>query len=246
MKILLVGDTHRDTEFVEMCFEKAIENKVERILQLGDFGWGFPPMDDPVGSYGFHQFADNVSAMAVEHEIPFYWIDGNHDNHWHLRDIGAFDSDDMVEVLPNVYYIPRGTSWVWGKRRFLGLGGAFSIDKDRRTLGVSYWDTELITTAEINRAIDNAGSLGVDIMVSHDAPHGVAAIEKVFNSDYKMDRYSRSNRDAVRGVMDAVHAKFLFHGHFHWNHATFVGKTRVYGLACDCDPIDDATTIIEV
>ena len=66
------------------------------------------------------------------------FCDGNHDNHWELRAL------KNLAVSDNVFYQPRGsTITLPDGRNFLFMGGANSIDKYRRTVGVSWCPRKL-------------------------------------------------------------------------------------------------------
>jgi hypothetical protein len=64
----------------------------------------------------------------------------------------------------------RGAVWEWCGVRFDAFGGAVSIDQEWRTAGLSWWATEEIKDAEVDRLIDRAGPGGVDVLLTHDAP----------------------------------------------------------------------------
>lgn len=60
----------------------------------------------------------------------------------------------------------------WAGVRFLGLGGAFSVDRNARKVGRSFWFEETITDEEVELACEN-GKDGVDVMLAHDVFTGV-------------------------------------------------------------------------
>jgi hypothetical protein len=54
----------------------------------------------------------------------------------------------------------------------LTIGGARSIDKINRTLGISWWEQEIISSKEIDLTLDNLEKVGnsVDYVLSHTGP----------------------------------------------------------------------------
>lgn len=222
MRILLVGDTHQNAGFVRTTVKRYAEvSEADAIFQLGDFG------------FTFHEhFIECVQSL----EIPWYWIDGNHDNHDFLEAEGVFDkTDGFSQIWPGIHYSARGHAFTWDGVRFLTCGGAFSIDCAYRTKNVSWWPQELITDAEVERC---AAQGKVDIILSHDAPAGTDPLEMLLDlSGYKVGEESRLNREQLGRVVNACKPSHLFHGHFHHNYSGTVengdGITVVKGLDCD-------------
>ena len=244
MRVMMAGDWHGDARHAEYCFLQAKENNVDVILQLGDFGY-WEHTDDGI------TFLDALSIAAQMFKIPVYWIDGNHENHVLLRDkYTDLTADGFAEIRPDVYYIPRGTVWTWDGVRFLGLGGAFSIDRNFRRVGTSFWFEETITNEEVALASKN-GQPSVDVMVAHDVPTGVD-INMHFmiqqNRRLKPSTESDINRDAVRAVALEVKPKLLFHGHYHLRYKEVIvmpyGELEVHGLGCEW-MYQDSWTILD-
>lgn len=139
---------------------------------------------------------------------------------------------------PGLYYIPRGTSWTWNGVRFLGLGGAFSVDKAWRIEGVSWFRQEMITNADVEKCMD-AGTC--DVMLTHDVPHGVPEIEAIreWQTDTEINNFSKANRLALRAAADAAQPQLLVHGHLHSYYRSklrldqAIFDTNIVGLDCD-------------
>ena len=214
MKLLVVAALHGNFGwFKYMVLTKARDEKADAIVQLGDLGWGPWPYEN-------RQMQDRVADKLRHAGIPMFFIDGNHDNFDNLEKAvaaGRKTDEGFVEVRPNLFYIPRGTAWQWGEKKFIGLGGARSIDIDPvppewpgRTLGKTYWEQELITQQQVNDILDR--DLSADVMFSHDAPAGLKW-DAPFSK--KSDAISQWNRKAVRAVAEHVGAKVLVHGHYH-------------------------------
>lgn len=224
-RVLIVGDTHADDTFTANVLKAAKANDVTTVIQLGDFGL----------TWDRNQLESITAWLKRDKENKFYWLDGNHDQH---DDIDAFmegsskdvpfNMRDVVidgKVFPNhMYYLPRGSVFTVGKRTVLALGGAFSIDKEYRVLGRSYWAQELISDADAERAIANA-PLDVDVMVTHDMPCVVNIEREMQSLGYKIDTISKGNRLRLSQVVDAVRPQSLYHGHMHHRHDS-VYETR--------------------
>lgn len=272
MKVLLVGDTHGITyldgwlagrmswnaadPFIEYYFDRALDNGCDRIFQLGDFGF-WEHFADGV------KYVDMVEAAAVKSGVDFYCLDGNHDKtslvleQYHDR-----DDDGFIMVRPHVHYAPRGHRWEWEERKFMALGGAYSVDKgwrvdserkrayklDRenhfRVLaghdivpfeaeGILWFPEEEITDEEL-QAILTASDEPLDVLLTHDKPRQSSP---GWNRKDLPECYP--NQDRISAVVRKFTPHLLAHGHLHYRYTDVIRcgddgyYTRVEGLTCD-------------
>jgi len=145
MRMLISGDIHGAEYQVEYLTRVAKDEDCSSIFCIGDFGYW--PHIDP-------EYLRNTEKLLSDADIKLYWIDGNHENFDMLFDAGQRGIDAVL--YPHIVHIPRGTVWEWSGVRFLGMGGAISIDKDSRVLGRSYWAQEALTEEDINKGIEAA------------------------------------------------------------------------------------------
>lgn len=233
MKIMLVGDSHGDSQFLQNIFARAARESCDIIVQLGDFGFW------PHTEWG-KKFVKNVDKFSVKYGPKFYWLDGNHENHTFLRENFDVAAGVEVKITKNITYLPRGYSWVWDSVRFMSFGGAYSIDKADRTEGISYWPEELITYGEVRAILDHPK---VKILLTHDAPSFVP-LKDIIPGFFKADIDSASNRKMVSEVVDIVQPRLLVHGHYHYRYSHNVTPyhgypVQVEGLACNFDSFGD-------
>lgn len=225
MKILLVGDSHGDLSYIEMCLDRAKAFGCEKLFQLGDFGY----FEHFAGGPGY---LNGVSLGSVESGIPVYFLDGNHENHPLLWETYQEEDDEgFRKVRENLHYAPRGHSWIWDGIRFLSVGGAWSIDQAQRTPGKSWWPEENIRHEDVNNAI---ASGDCDVLLSHDVLAGVT-VPGIMPIQAAM-----WNRDCLLKVAIKTHPKYVFHGHYHiyyTEHYQHGGvDANVVGLAHNCLP----------
>ena len=257
MKILAIGDTHMNTSAIcNVAIPVAKKNGCETIVQLGDFGFW-------IHEERGRRFLNKVSKCLVREGITLYWIDGNHDNHPKLwAEYLPSGPDGFCMIKPNLYYVPRGTVWKFDQVTCLGLGGAFSIDKEFRIqeeliraglmrgrfdvhyteVGIGsdfehtmWWPTEMIRFEDAELAKKNALEKGlVDIMFTHDCPTGVDV--PGIHSDQKWQfPETWQNRDLLREVFDVVQPKLLVHGHYHVRYTGKLPlKPNVLGHLASC------------
>lgn len=241
-KILVLGDTHGNSSWVNRVLKRAEYLGCDTVIQVGDFGL-WEHMDRG-------EFLSVVSKWSKKRGIEFYWIDGNHENFDMLFD--KYKSDEQFwRIRDNLYYIPRGTVWEWEGFTFAGMGGAVSIDRDQRIEGHSWWRQEQIRNEDIGVLEDNLvefrteGNEPVDFMFTHDAPF----LPDTGIRNYKVDDISARHRRVLDYVVHAARPRHLFHGHYHYFHRTEYDlsdgwKVDVIGLGCDGMP--DCHAILEV
>ena len=147
MKILVTGDVHmRFGNLNDLINEK----KPDLIICCGDFGYW------PNISWG-----EPLTNIELQTAKKLLWCDGNHEDHWALRD------RTTDELAPNIIYMPRGSTYqLEDGRNVLFMGGAHSIDKYIRRVGVDWFPEEVITQKDMM----NLPNCKVDIFITHTCP----------------------------------------------------------------------------
>jgi predicted phosphodiesterase len=244
MKILLVGDLHGHRQSGVNIFAHACRVDADRIIQLGDFGFGW--------SYDDHEAKDTYSAFlsefATECGIPFYWLDGNHENHDILQ---AFQKDNEAqpdgtfETAPGVYYIPRGTMLDWDGCKILVCGGAQSVDVDVRVPYIEWWPQEIIQDWDIEKC-KAAGQ--ADILLTHDAPLGSWLEEYLNTPNWPKHALLKSydNRKKVLEILQNCGAKYQWCGHLHLHVSDMLrGGVKLTVLDQGLTPMNECTKLID-
>ena len=211
MKILLAGDTHGDLGHVNSLFFHAQRTGCERIIQLGDFGYGWK-FRDIKGGIRVDEFSWKTSKMAQRYGIDIEWIDGNHENFERLYEIPVGE-DGRREILPGVYHLPRGYRFEIEGVTFLCCGGAISVDYRRRSPYISWWPQEAITEADI----DACEGPAVRVLLTHDMPVDSEVFDHHVSRQWPEDAVRRSvnNRLALATIADSAQPDIWFHGHIH-------------------------------
>lgn len=118
--MIFIGDIHGN-HTVLRSYMKVI-GKTEDVIQVGDFGIGFDAEID-------------AKLIEIAEEYPnLRMIRGNHDDPQKIKEVPGFIPDGTV-IQSNVGPI-------------MFIGGADSIDKHARTIGVDWWQDEEISMAE--------------------------------------------------------------------------------------------------
>ncbi len=115
----------------------------EEILQVGDLGIGF-------------------LGHAYPKEFPqgVHFIYGNHDNPEVCRNHPNCLGDYSFEELKD-------------GRVMLCISGAFSIDREYRTIGVNFWEDEELSYSVFDSIISQVRDIRPEIIVSHTLPSSI-------------------------------------------------------------------------
>jgi Icc-related predicted phosphoesterase len=225
MRILVVGDTHGQSGLAKRLSNYAANTGHQMILQVGDFGFGWHK-----DSQGNDTWLMEVNKAAIDAEIEWCWIDGNHDNHPLL-----WSKDHDMSATT---YWPRGSTATFGGVSCGFLGGGVSVDKQWRKVGKSWWPTEEVSDDELDVAIAQFLLNRTKLVFSHDAPimasalkHGLDRREQGFQWPTDALLQSDRHRDKLQRVLDRIQPELWVHGHYHYSYTEQLGKTLVVGLA---------------
>ncbi len=241
MRVLFAGDWHGDEEWAAKVIDRAAAEGCGTVVQLGDFGFGFFRLGDDPGEPGDWAprcpFARAVSALATRAGVRVVFVDGNHDNAVLLGRLAELrpgrSEEGFVLVEDRLWWAPRGHRWEWDGVRFGALGGAFSVDRHRRTRGLDFWVEETTSAADVARL----GPGRLDVLVCHDAPVRPEGFEPLpRQSPRQIDEASRAQ---VAAAVTATSPRLVVHGHWHHRYsaefATPAGLARVEGLASNLE-----------
>jgi len=230
--IMVLGDTHGNIDAASGAVFRAQAKDIKTIVQVGDFGYW--------EHYDHGAFLDQLSSACKRAGVNFFWIDGNHDNHPMLwKKYTEKTKDGFIKVREHLFYIPRGHVWEWDGLKMMGVGGAYSIDKDWRIQKQGghdteqlWWSTEMLTEEEIEFAKSRGK---VDILFTHDCP---TSFENHAPWMHKSDFNSSWHRRQMNEIGTTAQPAYWFHGHMHhfvrYDHRTGGDSyAKVIGLACD-------------
>lgn len=158
--------------------------KEDLIIQLGDFGFGF------FRGYELEfvkRFPDNMK-----------FITGNHDD------------PALAQANPN--YL--GKYGYLSDHKAFYLGGAFSVDRDWRTPGISWWPDEELSQDELLKAIEEYIKCKPEIVLTHDCPSSVMEPFCELRS-FKMECGTSRTAKALDHMFNAHQPKAWYFGHHH-------------------------------
>lgn len=230
MNVFVVGDSHANPQYMLRTIEKAAESGCAAMLQVGDFGY-WPGI--PKGA----AFVQDVSDALVRADIHLYFCDGNHEDHSRLD----HDADAVIEVAPNLHYMPRGRILRLEGVNILAMGGAVSVDRGMRISGYDWFAEEVPSETQWLRAF---AQKDVDIVVAHDVPDGTDL--SLHHPVTPQIRYeSHRIRELARELLDTVEPKLWLAGHYHQRITQQIGDTRVEVLDCEY-PLSNSTLLLDL
>lgn len=210
--LAVTGDTHGEEGrflYPDMYSNRHL-SQGDYLFVCGDFGYVF------TGSYKERQFLDFL-AENVPYTICF--CDGNHEN---FDLINSYDvttwNGGKVHIIkrdsnrnPKVIHLMRGQVYeIEGKRIFV-FGGAYSIDRNIRAEGRSWWPQEMPDDKEKEEAINNLNLVNwdVDYIITHAAPEDTMSIF------YPIHEHEAPLNNFLEYIRENIKYKRWYIGHLH-------------------------------
>ena len=210
--IYITGDIHANQrKWVAEIEPHLIKGDV--LIVAGDFGYGF--WDDIY--WPQEMFFDHIA----EQEYIVLFIDGNHEHFDKLNALpeSTWNGGKVHFIRDNVIHLMRGQIFEIEGVSIFTMGGGFSLDKARRTPGISWFKQEMPSDEEYVEAeayLCKHGNM-VDYIVSHTCPtesveylatYGGHGISKNVLEERKLTSFLQS-------IANRVEYKKWFFGHFH-------------------------------
>ena len=210
MRLMMVGDPHSKEDAWEYWLKQCLKHDVTHVWAVGDV------FTDPTT---FLSHLDRLSRMLERTGVEVYFSDGNHDPQPILRNFLTGEKEGVKLLRKNIQFVDRGVVVELDGIKFMSFGGAVSHDKERQLMreeetGIRTWyPEEAITRDEVRQAIAVAQEEGpIDVMVTHDYPHGVDFSRVMLKVDYPE---CVAQRKLIRQVVAVAQPVILYHGHHH-------------------------------
>lgn len=204
----------------------------------------------PVGGKPPHQ--QRLGLLSINTELEKYGIDlivipGNHEDYIALYDFPVVEEDynthtvttewknlnapyhwGLRQLRSRIFTVPFGYTWVWNGVKFMGFGGAVSIDKEYRVPNITWFREETPQGDEFTYA-EQQGK--VDVLVTHDCPErGIYLTEPSFFSAHLLEE-AASYRRRLDHLVICIEPETIIYGHHHENaQDNMVDGSRFLGL----------------
>lgn len=204
--IYVTGDTHANIDISKLNMDKFPQQKDltknDYIIICGDFGLVWD------GSRREMWWQDWLS----DKNFTTLWVDGNHENFDILYEFPLMDKfgGKVREIAPDIYHLDRGQVLTIDSKKIFVMGGARSTDKECRIEHISWWEQEMPSKEEMERAISSLDKAGwsVDYVITHCAPRSV---QKLIADWYE--------NDPMVSFLERIYADLNFKkwcfGHYH-------------------------------
>jgi 3-oxoacid CoA-transferase subunit A len=214
--VYITGDTHGKFERIEeFCYGEAFTEDDDVLVILGDVGLNY------YGDTKDRQLKEQVSELPV----TLLCIHGNHEIR--PRNIKTYEKKQWrggdvywEPEFPNILFAIDGEIYALEGKRCIALGGAHSMDKKSRTIGISWWPdeqpSETIMEHVQNKLHD--ANWQVDYVFSHTCPRSCLPYSELPKLLDKSDLSGKAE-DYTESWLDNIHSRLNFTkwycGHFH-------------------------------
>ena len=156
-----------------------------------------------LGDFGF-KYDTLKNVDSTRHLI----LPGNHDNYNDCYNHSHFLGDYGYTSLNRV--------------KFFYYRGAYSIDRQSRTVGIDWWEDEQVTIDQFMKARELYREIKPDIFLAHDCPDFM--VPQYIGPHAK--RYENITGWALGELYKIHQPKLFIHGHYHVSKTTQYGDTK--------------------
>lgn len=208
MRILVCGDIHGTFDIAKLkkFFDGREDefSKEDFLIICGD-----------VGVCGLYK-NDEIKTRECLRNLPVsvLFCDGNHENFDALNSFMVEDwhGGKVHVVEEGIIHLMRGQTYTINNKTFFVFGGAYSIDKDDRVEGVTWFPEEMPSEEEYAEAWANLEKVDfhVDYIITHTAPFEIVNEIGFENCDEALHQVQ-----VFQEFADEVEFKDWYFGHFH-------------------------------
>lgn len=193
MRVFLTGDTHGGID-IRKLYEFNTEHpeltKKDLVIILGDFGVIWDELDESTYSLidQYEQFRFSVAFVL-----------GNHEGYDLLKTFPKeeWNGGTVRRISDSIVQLENGEIYSINEKDFFVMGGAESIDKAHRRIGVSWWKQEIPNQECRYNAIQNLLTYSLshkgnlpNYILTHTPPAKI--IEEMHPHNYlKIDEYAK-------------------------------------------------------
>ncbi len=209
MAFIVAGDTHGTFDMgkvIKYFKEKEGEySKDDFLIICGD-----------VGVCGFSA-SDEQKTREILRNLPVttLFVDGNHENFEHLNSYGVeeWNGGKVHFIESDIIHLMRGQVYCIEGCKFFTFGGAYSIDKQYRDEGISWFPEELPSLEEYEEGWENLenAEFQVDYILTHTGPREVVAAMGYG----ELSEGEAEFRQYLQRVADSTDFTAWYFGHFH-------------------------------
>lgn len=200
--VFVTGDTHSPTAFAKLNLNDTYPNltKDDYLIVAGDF--------ELLWLDGSQKWIEKVNMLPY----TTLFIDGNYDNYDTLSSLPLVKKfgGTVGQLSDSIYWLRRGEIYNINGDNYLTIGGATSLNKSERKLGVNWWPQEELSEDERMCILRNAStsSKKIDFIISHTCPTSILGAIKEY-----------AQKDSVSEFLEEIFCSIPFNkwffGHMH-------------------------------
>lgn len=168
-----------------------------------------------IGDMGIGFAGVGLHKMSDDHR----WFRGNHDDPAKCRNTTNYMGD--WGLIPD-------TKLMW-------IAGAFSVDRDYRIPGISWWPDEELSYEELQKVIATYSTVKPDYVLSHEAPSraGRALLDHLMGPYFSAKQNCCNSRtaEALQQMFDIHRPKEWVFGHYHIDKSFMIENTKFICVA---------------
>lgn len=207
-RIFVTGDTHQSIDISKLNTTKFPEqrklSKDDYVIVAGDFGMLW---NDSKEEHYWRNWLNEKTFTTL-------FVDGNHENFDMLNNypISEWNGGKVHFITPSIIHLMRGQVFEIDGIKIFTMGGATSMDKERRVEYISWWKEEMPNHNEYSEAMENLDrhNWKVDYIITH-CPPGSTTI-KIFD---EMFYEPNSITQFLEMVEERLEYRKWFAGHLH-------------------------------
>lgn len=217
--IFVTGDTHGGMDIHKLAkanFDDSKLTKDDFLIICGDFGLVWNGGKDE----------QNWLDWLNQKNYTTLFLDGNHENFQMLDSMKPelWHGGYIHKINNSVFHLMRGQVFEIDNRTFFVMGGATSVDKQFRTLGISWWEREMPDDDELKTGNENLRYCGnkVDYILTHTTPTSI--VNQLVPQIKPPDRLT----NYLQYIEETVQFEHWYFGHFHDDKKIDEKHTLVY------------------
>jgi len=207
----LTGDTHGDFRLIAAFCDTVHSTKEDVLIILGDAGI----------NYQGGEKDRQLKRLLTELPITLFCIHGNHEQRPETRGYAetAWRGGTVYwePEFENLLFAKDGEIYDLDGRRYIAIGGAYSVDKPLRLLnGWGWWPDEQ-PSREIRERVEarlDAEGWHIDVVLSHTCPLKYEPHE-TFISGVDQANVDKSTERWLDSIEDRLDYKRWYCGHYH-------------------------------
>lgn len=186
------------------------------ITILGDIHGKYKRMHEIIRKKDRHEYIVSLGDVGFSFETfdnvdpkKFVIVGGNHENY------------DKIIHIPH-YLGDYGYMVNFNGIDFFYYRGAYSIDRQYRTVGIDWWEKEQVSIDQFMEARKLYASIKPDIMITHDCPDFIVPHYIGFDKPV----YQNITNWALGELWNIHQPKLWIHGHHHKSKTTIYDNTK--------------------